>query len=112
MDLGIFLEPLTSIHPTGALRDTFQIRRVSWGPNVTLFPTGSLFPLFPRGPLFLRGPGRPGNQRLPLSPFIALRPYLPGAQNTVGVVVLDDADLIQLPGRPGGPVIPDECRSP
>lgn len=59
-----------------------------------------------------RGPGWPGNQRLPLSPIIALKPCLPGAQNTVGVVVLYDADLMQLPGRPGEPGIPDERRSP
>ena len=112
MDLGIFIEPLTSIHPTGEPEDTFQIRKVPWGPKVTLFPTWSSFPLFPLGPLFLRGPGRSGNQRLLLSPLIALRPRLPGAQNTVGVVVLDDVDLMQLPGRPGEPGIPDERGSP
>ena len=104
--------PISSSHPTGEPGDTFQIRKVPWGPKVTLFPTGSSFPLFPLGPLFLRGPGRSGNQRLLLSPLIALRPRLPGAQNTVGVVVLDDADLTQPPGVPGGPGIPAGPRSP
>ena len=57
MDFGIFIEPLTFIYPTGAPGETFQIRRVPWGPNVTLFPMGCSFPQFPYGPLFPRGPG-------------------------------------------------------
>ena len=82
------------------------------GPMSPFFPGGPPLPKFPRGPLFPRDPGGPGNPRFPLSPLFPLRPCLPSPQNTVGVVVLDGADLTQLPGRPGRPGIPDGPRSP
>ena len=61
MDLGILIEPLTSIHPTGALRETFQMS--------PFFLWGLCFPYFLVGLCFLVVQGGPviNGFRCPLS---------------------------------------------